>query len=183
MALEEYINSNSSSSKISIDEDFVWEVANSVRWISQTFKEKFKIEKFLFGEIYPSYFAIAPELILSLMEELGYDKEENLDESCNSSNAASASNSLLVTPNKSPNRLLKNDNNYSQFSESFSKDEAPNSTLGGISKLNALFEDFCPKNEIESNENDELAPSQKNEEKDNDSDDLLNDFKKKKTYF
>lgn len=180
LVLEEYINTNIISHKPPIDEDFVWEVANSVRWISQTFKEKFKIEKFLFGEIYPSFFSIAPELILSLMEELGYDKEENLDESCNSSNPASASNSLVVTPNKSPSLLLKNDNNYSQFSESFSKEESDNTASAGVSKLNALFEDFCSKNEFEANESDELIPSQKNEEKDNDSDDLLNDFKKKK---
>ncbi|RNA00997.1 hypothetical protein BpHYR1_043718 [Brachionus plicatilis] len=164
LVLEEYINTNIISHKLPIDEDFVWEVANS----------------FLFGEIYPSFFSIAPELILSLMEELGYDKEENLDESCNSSNPASASNSLVVTPNKSPSLLLKNDNNYSQFSESFSKEESDNTASAGVSKLNALFEDFCSKNEFEANESDELIPSQKNEEKDNDSDDLLNDFKKKK---
>lgn len=113
------------------------------------------------------------------MEELGYDKEDNLDESCNSSNPASASNSLHISPNKSPSCLLKNDNNYSQFSENT---EQTNTTPAGSSRLNALFEDFCTKNELDLDENNDQVQNQKNEEKDNDSDDLLNDFKKKKTY-
>lgn len=182
MSLEEYINANTALNKIPLDEDFVWEIANSIRWISQIFKEKFKIEKFIFGEVYPSYFGQAPEIILSLMEELGYDKEDNLDESCNSSNPASASNSLHISPNKSPSVLSKNDNNYSQFTDVFSKNEQANTTPAASSKLNALFEDIYAKNEMEPNENDDQLQSQKNEDKDNDSDDLLNDFKKKKTY-
>lgn len=68
---------------IRVDEDFVWELANSVRWLSQTFKQRFKIEKFLFGEIYAGYHdsTAASELVQSLMEELGYDKADDDDDS------------------------------------------------------------------------------------------------------
>jgi hypothetical protein len=76
LKIENYILSNTIGSRVRVDDDCVWEIANSVRWISQTFKEKFKIEKFLFGDIYAAYFAQASDFIQSLMEELGYDKDE-----------------------------------------------------------------------------------------------------------
>ena len=64
------------SSKFVVDDDWVWEIANQIRWLSQTFRDKFKIDKFVFGEIYAGFHAAAPEFVLNLMEELGYDKED-----------------------------------------------------------------------------------------------------------
>jgi hypothetical protein len=64
-----------------VDDDDVWEIANLIRWLNQLFKEKFKIERFLFGEIYPNYYLNSPEFVVSLMEELGYDKSQNDDDS------------------------------------------------------------------------------------------------------
>lgn len=91
---------------IRVDEDFVWELANSVRWLSQVFKQRFKIEKFLFGEIYSGYHgSSASELVQSLMEELGYDKDDNDDDE---SDAESES------PNKSASSHAEPSTNSSQ---------------------------------------------------------------------
>lgn len=72
LQIENLVNNQSK-----IDDDCVWEIANSIRWLNQIFKDKFKIEKFLFGEIYANYYHLASEFILDLMEELGYDKDDN----------------------------------------------------------------------------------------------------------
>lgn len=214
LQLENYIILNTVANKVKVDEDFVWETANSIRWLSQTFKEKFKIEKFLFGEVYASYFGTAPELTVSLMEELGYDKDDNLDET-NSSANSSPSTSILVTPNKSPSvsnqiptatSVSKNANNYSQFNEQASKELSQSNSslklahrLGSFSnptllredsnssnscaftgRVNSLFEDYNQSNDVDSHENDDYISSQNNEDRDRDSDDLLNDFIRKK---
>ena len=52
-------------------------MANSIKWLSRTFKQRFKIEKFLFGEIYNAYHMGATnEMVKAIMEELGYDKDD-----------------------------------------------------------------------------------------------------------
>jgi len=192
--------------KTKVDDDWVWEIANSIRWLSQHFKEKFKIEKFLFGEIYATYHPILPDFIISLMEELGYDKEDNNDtddngaqSSLNSSAPASASGSPLATPVKpspfkgsQPPTLAAN--NVSSFAASFTSQYSNNLTFtGGIS---SLFEDlssqtiqnsqttnvnassiFNDSNENDDNNNTTLTNNQSNE---NNSDDVLDEFKKKK---
>jgi hypothetical protein len=192
--------------KTKVDDDWVWEIANSIRWLSQHFKEKFKIEKFLFGEIYATYHPILPDFIISLMEELGYDKEDNNDtddngaqSSLNSSAPASASGSPLATPVKpSPFKGSQPPlaaNNISSFAASFTSQYSNNLTFtGGIS---SLFEDlssqtiqnsqttnvnassiFNDSNENDDNHNTTLTNNQSNE---NISDDVLDEFKKKKT--
>jgi hypothetical protein len=85
-------------SKVKVDEDFVWELANSIRWLSQTFKHTFKIERFLFGEIYANYHDQAPEFILALLEELGHDQEEN---PYNEKQLRQASSDESLSPTKS----------------------------------------------------------------------------------
>lgn len=71
LQIENYIIANTGTNgKVKVDDDDVWDIANSIRWVRQKFKD-FKIERFLFGEIYASYFANAPDFINSLMEELG----------------------------------------------------------------------------------------------------------------
>lgn len=94
-----------------LDEDGIWEIANWIRFLSQTFKERFKIEKFLFGEVYATYasstsslaITSSQELMSSLMEELGYDKEDkendDLNASCNSKNASMLNSSNLEADN------------------------------------------------------------------------------------
>lgn len=99
---------------IKADEDFVWELANSVRWLSQTFKQRFKIEKFLFGELYAAYHTgPATEIIQSLMEELGYDKEETDDDdddhdhdTSNTSNTVESALKVATSPNLITGNLL-----------------------------------------------------------------------------
>lgn len=87
-------------SKVKVDEDFVWELANSIRWLSQAFKHTFKIEKFLFGEIYATYNGQAPEFILALLEELGYDQEENPYNEKQLRQASSDESSSSLSPTK-----------------------------------------------------------------------------------
>ena len=72
LQIENYIVANQSpnSNKVRVDDDAVWDIANSIRWVKQKFKD-FKIERFLFGEIYANYYLNSPDFIASLMEELG----------------------------------------------------------------------------------------------------------------
>ncbi len=97
LQIENYIiaNVSATSGKVKVDDDWVWDIANSIRWLKQKFKD-FKIERFLFGEIYASYFTQAPDFISSLMEELGYDKEDN----------GAESSSDTESPKKSPLRAV-----------------------------------------------------------------------------
>ena len=167
-----------------MDDDWVWEIANLIRWLKQTFKD-FKIERFLFGEIYSNYFLNASEFILSLMEELGYDKEENLNDSSSSSSPKKPS------PNSTPlkqtstyfNSQQMNDSLNEQKSISFHSSslqllrEDSNSSYTFVGGVNSLFEEECP-DEVDSKEHDELSNSHN---KDENKDDLLNEFEKKKT--
>jgi hypothetical protein len=110
LQMEDYLAANTvPGGRVRLDEDFVWDVANSIRWLSQTFKEKFKIEKFLFGELYAAYNGQAGEIISSLMEELGYDIESHAgaptnapDEATTTTNstAASPASSKTISPAK-----------------------------------------------------------------------------------
>lgn len=92
--------SNTVQGKVRVDDDFVWELANTIRWLSQILKEKFKIEKFIFGEIYANYHVNSAELVLSLMEELGYDNEN--DETINGSNQPASSQNTSTAMITSP---------------------------------------------------------------------------------
>lgn len=91
-------STSAAASMVRVDDDFVWELANLVRWLSQVFKQRFKIEKFLFGEIYAAYHGgVATELVQSLMEELGYDKDDDDDSDAESESPnKSANNSDLL---------------------------------------------------------------------------------------
>lgn len=101
------MTSTSAASLVRIDEDFVWELANLVRWLSQVFKQRFKIEKFLFGEIYAAYHGgVATELVQSLMEELGYDKDDDDDSDAESESPnKSANNSDLHAQSNSTQQV------------------------------------------------------------------------------
>ena len=92
--------------KTPIDDDDVWEVANLIRWLNQLFKEKFKIEKFLFGEIYSNYYLNSPEFVVSLMEELGYDNSQNDDDTDENNGDDTNNESDSVSDNK---KILNND--------------------------------------------------------------------------
>lgn len=80
MRLENYLISadekTSEEIEESIDGDFVWELANSIRCLAQTVKDRFKIERFLRDELCPTYKSKAPRLVKALLEELGYTKED-----------------------------------------------------------------------------------------------------------
>ena len=209
--LELYLVTNANKTKV--DDDWVWEIANSIRWLSQNYKEKFKIEKFIFGEIYETYNPLLSDLFQSLKEELGYDNDENTDTDDNaqssslcSSAPTSPTSSPLATPVKpSP---LKNGqsslvssivtNSSSQHISSTTKNDTSLTFTGGI---NSLFEDFTSQSQSvfnqgssinassifnDSNENDDnnnTTLTNTHATNENNSDDLLDEFKKKKTYF
>jgi hypothetical protein len=172
LQIENYIVQNGPKSKV--DDDWVWEIANLIRWLSQTFKEKFKIEKFLFGEIFTAYHSNSPEFILSLMEELGYDKDDNNgdDKDSNSgfdstSESSSALASPLATPHKSPfknssqatNSVLKANasvssqhtiatsicNNLTNHSY-LREDSSSNCSYTFVGGITSLFEDYSQTN-------------------------------------
>jgi hypothetical protein len=125
-----------------IDDDCVWEVANSIRWLNQTFKEKFKIEKFLFGEIYSNYYQMSPEFILNLMEELGYDKEDNN----NNNNAADTSSEISDTTTTTTNNNTTIANGNKRNSLNNSKDD--DSILSNSSiNLNQSADSFADTNQ------------------------------------
>ncbi len=204
LQIELYILANATKTKV--DDDWVWEIANSIRWLSQHFKEKFKIEKFLFGEIYATYHPILPDFIISLMEELGYDKEDNNDtddnaaqSSLNSSSIASASGSPLATPVKesplkSSQPSLPTNTSVTVFATSFISQYSNLTFTGGIS---SLFEDLSSQtiqNSQTANANASSIFNDSNENDDNNNttitnnhshetggDDILDEFRKKKT--
>ena len=213
--------------KSKVDDDWVWEIANSTRWLSQHFKEKFKIEKFLFGDIYATYHQILPDFVISLMEELGYDKEDNTDtddnaQSC-SSVAPSTTGSPLATPIKSSpvknvqqlisNSITANFNSSSSsqqnpiinnfINQSYLREDSNSncSNLTFVGGFNSLFEDLSQTNcnsqsgfngNTNNNNNSIFNDSNENDDNNNttitntfandNSDDLLDEFKKKKTY-
>ena len=49
--IEHYLtmNVNEQTRRLQTDEDCIWEIANSIRWLSRLFSDKFKIESFLFA--------------------------------------------------------------------------------------------------------------------------------------
>ncbi len=103
-----------------IDDDSIWEIANTMRWLNQKFKDDFKIERFLFGEIYANYYQSSPEFIFGLMEELGYDKDN--DTTSNDDDSASMSNSLNTSDVcEKPNLSKKTDNQFADDSISRKK--------------------------------------------------------------
>lgn len=205
MQIENYItsNNNPTTNKVKVDEDCVWEIANSIRWLKQTFKD-FKIEKFLFGEVYANYFHTASDFILSLMEELGYDKDDN--------NANESSSDSPDSPLKKSSTQLNDSNNDSRHSNPSAKETIPlsssskflsqlthsssnpalsylredsNSNYSYTGGVSSLFEDDFPErsnnnnNDSDLNEHDELSQNT-NFNSNNDSDKLLDDLKKKK---
>lgn len=90
-----------------IDGDFVWELADSIRWLARAGKDRFKIERFLFDELCPVYESRAPRLVRSLLEELGYaDRKRELQKTTTKSDRAqtsipATSSSSLVVANTS----------------------------------------------------------------------------------
>ncbi len=199
MQIENYIISNNSpiSNKVKVDEDWVWEIANSTRWLKQIFKD-FKIEKFLFGEIYANYFQTASEFILSLMEELGYDKDDHANESSSNSPLKNSLTKLNDSNNEQKNltwtekeTLLTSNSSkiLSQLTHSNSNPalsylrEDSNSNYSFTGGVNSLFEDEFPErsnnnnNDSDQIEHDDLS---QNVNLTNDSDKSLDDLKKKK---
>lgn len=208
LQIENYIvsNTSTSSSKVKVDEDWIWDIANTIRWLKQTFKD-FKIEKFLFGEIYANYFQSATDFILNLMEELGYDKDDNTNNN-NESNSNSSNSS--PTKNNSSTQHLNDSNNeqtkqtnlsqittnttiplsmssklLSQLTHSNSNTalsflrEDSNSNYSFTGGVNSLFEDEYPErnnNESDLNEYDDQSQNTNFD----DGDKLLTDLKKKK---
>jgi hypothetical protein len=106
-----------------LDDDCIWEIANTMRWLNQKFKDKFKIERFLFGEIYTNYCQTSPEFIFSLMEELGYDKDNDNDTTSNDDQSSnSLSNSFNNFDTSEPKNSSKpNDNDLIDESTSRKK--------------------------------------------------------------
>lgn len=182
LQIENYIAANANKTKV--DEDWVWEIANSIRWLKQAFKD-FKIEKFLFGEIYANYFQMASDFILSLMEELGYDKDDNTNESSTTTPSESPckkylndSNNETKEPiNPSISRLLTHSASNPALSHLMREDSNSNfSFTGGV---NSLFEDedrTTTNNDSDLVENEEASQAANLD----DGDKLLNDLKKKK---
>jgi hypothetical protein len=150
-----------------VDEDCVWEIANSFRMLSQMFRERFKIERFLFTEIYANFHTLqSSEFILSLMEELGYDKEEQLSQLINNNNSNNANqtdsaNQAIAQQNESVSNTMlttaKNMNEASPFKTPVStplksqhNQLNPSISNLGLSRqlvgsLNNLFEEFGEK--------------------------------------
>jgi hypothetical protein len=171
LQIELYIVANQSKTKV--DDDWVWEIANSIRWLSQNFKEKFKIEKFLFGEIYATYHPLVPDFMMSLMEELGYDKENNDDTDdnvqsslCSSSAPTSPTGSPLATPvklsplknglptitnNNNPFVITKNHLSQVHLKEDSNSNSNSFSNYTCTGGINSLFEDISSSQQFNSN--------------------------------
>lgn len=192
LQIENYVIANQGpSGKVKVDDDWVWDIANSIRWLKQKFKD-FKIEKFLFGEIYANYYINATDFISSLMEELGYDgNEDNGNESSDEE-----------VPKKSPTKLVnsqqqiisgadvKNISSSAKFLSQLSHSQGVNPQLSSILKedsnssfsliggVNSLFEEEERTNTcdgVDHNDNDETTFQPNNEKAD-----ILDEFIKKK---
>ncbi len=197
LQIEHYIIVHSTSKSKHVDDDWIWEIANLIRWMSQTFREKFKIEKFLFTDIYGTYHHVNPDFVIALMEELGYDKDDG-DESSNQALSEKTDTSTRSSPLATPLAQTPVKSSPSKKNVTVSKfgkhliNEDSNSTLtitpisGGI---NSLFEDaieYCSQsnannpNNISNTSNNENDTSNHNASNENNDDDILNDLKKKK---
>ena len=171
-----------------MDEDWIWEIANYIRWISQTFRDKFKIERFLLGEIDSNYIAIAPDFIIGLKEELGYDNHDT-DNSSDSSDDESPDSKMAVGDSANSSTAMaavkdesvvvskfKLDTSTLSASFNYTRDEMSGANF---SLVNSLFEDVNERNSFETdNFEDEPSHSQKNSVVDDD--DPLNSFIRKK---
>lgn len=191
-------NLNVQTNKVRIDDDWIWEIANVMRWLSQVFKDKFKIEKYLFSEIYANYFAVAPEFILNLMEELGYDKEDQLStqqpQQTQSPKASSQTTSPIgstASSNKQQRTSLTSSEQTNtekhqqhQVNHSFSSNnDSMVSNYTVLFGVDSLFEEENDRNDSDAhdtsnNNGEEASQSQKATF---DQDDPLNSFIKKKT--
>lgn len=143
LQIENYIFGNVRDGKVRVDDDWVWDIANSIRWLKQTFKD-FKIERFLFGEIYANYSLNAPEFISSLMEELGYDKEDNNASESSSEDESVHSPTIPLNTSDSTGNKLKIISSSSKFLSQLSQtacNEDTNSNFSLMGGVNSLFED------------------------------------------
>jgi hypothetical protein len=166
LQIENYITQNSSNgiasstTKLKLDDDWIWEIANSIRWLSQTFREKFKIERFLFGEIYANYFMSGGEFILSLMEELGYDKDENnlLANSNPNNNSSHNNDENLNTSNRSESALNKSSPSSRVFlKQQFSPQSSNNQVNNNARKENVYYSMGSCLNESQEDTNQSLS--------------------------
>lgn len=137
LQIENIIQQQHQTNTKTIDDDAVWEIANYIRWLNQAFHEKFKIEKFLFGEIYSNYYLSSPELLMNLMEELGYDttnddNNEDDDSSFVSSNNTSANNTITAT-SATNNSINNSDNSF----EATSNTTTTTSSIHNASTMNS----------------------------------------------
>jgi hypothetical protein len=171
--------------KVCVDYDYIWEIANSIRWLNQTFRDKFKIDKFLFGEIYPNYYSNAPDFILSLMEELGYDKEETNDSPPHSPSPIKSP--PLKTTKTTPSSSSKNFSNESikenvsvcdVRDKSLTETETQSNTVVLTGRINHLFED--DDDQFSQSDNINLNTAELSVNNDKKDDDILNDYIKKK---
>jgi hypothetical protein len=179
-----------SQEKVCVNEDDIWEIANSIRWLNQTFKDTFKIEKFIFGEIYPSYFTNFPEFMTSLMEELGYDKEEKVE---NNENIEEKETFKLdsISPSSIVNKSLATSSesiklNYPIIKTSFLEIESADTLQNGkknftnsFFRVTNIFEEFESKNELE-NEYDNTIQNVHHNINEEECDELFEDLKRKK---
>jgi len=169
LQIENYLSNTQTGRTGRVDEDCVWEIANSFRMLSQMFRERFKIERFLFTEIYANYHTpSSSEFILSLMEELGYDKEDQLSQLNNNNNnnntnqTDSANQSMQQQNDSTHNATLtttSNKNEPSPFKTPIStplksQNNQLNASVGNLAmsrpfqlvgSLNNLFEEFGEK--------------------------------------
>ncbi len=199
LQIEFYIASNTIDYKVRVDEDHVWEIANMIRWLNQTFKEKFKIDKFVFGEIFSTYSAIASDFIFALMEEMGYDKDDKLEDILDnfeereikseslllseSSQQSKNSNYLHVTCTKTANdnEIYKKQTAESNLVIDKSISTSLNNINNSFVRVNNLFEEFEQNHEtLEALEYDCSNSQNVSCSNDESQYNLLDDFKTKK---
>lgn len=176
-------NLNAQTNKVRIDDDWIWEIANVMRWLSQVFRDKFKIEKYLFSEIYANYFQAAPEFILNLMEELGYDKEDSQITSPGKS-SQSPSNKQQRTSLTSNSEQNEKQQQQQQVNHSFSSNnDSVVSNYTVLFGVDSLFEEENDSDvhDTSNNNGEEVAGSSQSQKATFDQDDPLNSFIKKKT--
>lgn len=97
LRLESYIASHDDYHETSVDGDFIWELADSIRWLARVGKERFKLERFLYDELCPVYESRAPLLMRNLLEELGFSLKKK-DTTENEQNALASSRLGVLNP-------------------------------------------------------------------------------------
>ena len=175
-------NLNAQTNKVRIDDDWIWEIANVMRWLSQVFRDTFKIEKYLFSEIYANYFQAAPEFILNLMEELGYDKEDSQITSPGKSSQSPSNKQqrTSLTSNSEQNEKQQQQQVNHSFSSNNDSVVSNYTVLFGV---DSLFEEENDSDvhDTSNNNGEEVAGSSQSQKATFDQDDPLNSFIKKKT--